>query len=97
MTDRWSGTGGGVFGFNQTATGDALASLLTGWALSGSRAEALLLRRHARTPSALYPNGLESDAEADFESWTCGGTWTRRAGSWKTTGRIRSTSSRSIR
>ena len=45
--DRWSGTGGGVFGFNQTATGDALASLLTGWALSGSRAEALLLRTRA--------------------------------------------------
>jgi hypothetical protein len=46
-TDRWSGTGGGVFGFNQTATGDALASLLTGWALSGSRAEALLLTTRA--------------------------------------------------
>jgi hypothetical protein len=46
-TDRWSGTGGGVFGFNQTATGDPLASLLTGWALSGSRAEALLLRTRA--------------------------------------------------
>jgi hypothetical protein len=45
--DLWSGTGGGVFGFNQTATGDALASLLTGWALSGSRAEALLLRTRA--------------------------------------------------
>lgn len=45
--DRWSGTGGGVFGFNQTATGDALASVLTGWALSGSRAEALLLRTRA--------------------------------------------------
>lgn len=45
--DRWSGSGGGVFGFNQTATGDALASLLTGWALSGSRAEALLLRTRA--------------------------------------------------
>ncbi|HYP05794.1 MAG TPA: TonB-dependent receptor, partial [Bryobacteraceae bacterium] len=46
-TDRWSGTGGGVFGFNQAATGDALASLLTGWALSGSRAEALLLTTRA--------------------------------------------------
>lgn len=46
-TDRWSGTGGGAFGFNQTATGDALASLLTGWALSGSRAEALLLTTRA--------------------------------------------------
>ncbi|MBL8215326.1 MAG: TonB-dependent receptor, partial [Bryobacterales bacterium] len=45
--DRWSGTGGGVFGFNQAATGDALASLLTGWALNGSRAEALLLRTRA--------------------------------------------------
>ncbi len=45
--DRWSGTGGGVFGFNQTATGDALASVLTGYALSGSRAEALLLRTRA--------------------------------------------------
>lgn len=45
--DRWSGTGGGVFDFNQTATGDALASVLTGWALSGSRAEALLLRTRA--------------------------------------------------
>jgi hypothetical protein len=45
--DRWSGTGGGVFGFNQAATGDPLASLLTGWVLSGSRAEALLLRTRA--------------------------------------------------
>ena len=45
--DRWSGSGGGVFAFNQTATGDGLASLLTGWALSGSRAEALLLRTRA--------------------------------------------------
>ncbi|HYZ85231.1 MAG TPA: TonB-dependent receptor [Bryobacteraceae bacterium] len=45
--DLWSGSGGGVFGFNQTATGDPLASLLTGWALSGSRAEALLLRTRA--------------------------------------------------
>lgn len=45
--DRWSGSGGGVFGFNQTATGDALAALLTGWTLSGSRAEALLLRTRA--------------------------------------------------
>ncbi|HYI97690.1 MAG TPA: carboxypeptidase regulatory-like domain-containing protein, partial [Bryobacteraceae bacterium] len=46
-TDRWAGTGGGVFNFNQVATGDALASLLTGWALSGSRAEALLLKTRA--------------------------------------------------
>ncbi len=45
--DRWSGTGGGVFGFNQSATSDALASVLTGWALSGARAEALLLRTRA--------------------------------------------------
>lgn len=45
--DRWAGTGGGVFGFNQAATGDPLASVLTGWALSGSRAEALLLRTRA--------------------------------------------------
>lgn len=45
--DQWSGTGGGVFGFNQLATGDALASVLTGWALSGSRAEAQLLRTRA--------------------------------------------------
>lgn len=45
--DRWSGTGGGVLGFNQAATGDALASLLTGWALSGSRAEALFLQTKA--------------------------------------------------
>lgn len=51
-TDLWSGTGGGVFGFNQTATGDALASLLTGWALSGSRAEALLLRTRANAVGA---------------------------------------------
>jgi hypothetical protein len=51
-TDRWSGTGGAVFGFNQTATGDALASLLTGWALSGSRAEALLLRTRANSVGA---------------------------------------------
>ena len=47
--DLWSGTGGGIFGFNQTATGDALASLLTGWTLSGSRAEALLIRSRANT------------------------------------------------
>ncbi len=47
--DVWSGTGGGVFGFNQVATGDALASLLTGWALSGSRNEALLVRSRANT------------------------------------------------
>ena len=45
--DRWSGTGGGVLGFNALATGDSLASVLTGWALSGSRAEALLLRTRA--------------------------------------------------
>lgn len=45
--DRWSGTGGGVLGFNQAATGDPLAALLTGWVLSGSRAEALLLRTRA--------------------------------------------------
>lgn len=50
--DRWSGTGGGVFGFNQAATGDALGSVLTGWALSGSRAEALLLRTRASTIGA---------------------------------------------
>ena len=50
--DRWSGAGGGVFGFNQTATGDALASVLTGWALSGSRAEALLLRTRASAVGA---------------------------------------------
>lgn len=50
--DRWSGSGGGVFGFNQTATGDALASLLTGWALNGSRAEALLLRTRANAVGA---------------------------------------------
>jgi hypothetical protein len=50
--DRWSGTGGGVFGFNAAATGDALASVLTGWALSGSRAEALLLRTRASAVGA---------------------------------------------
>jgi hypothetical protein len=47
--DVWSGTGGGVFSFNQAATGDPLASLLTGWTLSGSRAEALLIRSRANT------------------------------------------------
>ncbi|MBX5495285.1 MAG: TonB-dependent receptor [Bryobacteraceae bacterium] len=45
--DRWSGTAGGEFSFNQTATGDPLASFLLGWAYSGSRAEALLLRTRA--------------------------------------------------
>ena len=47
--DVWSGSGGGVFAFNQVATGDALASLLTGWVQSGSRAEALLIRSRANT------------------------------------------------
>lgn len=58
--DLWSGTGGGVFGFNQTATGDPLASLLTGWALSGSRAEALLLR----TRAAAYGLFVQTDWKA---------------------------------
>ena len=61
-TDRWSGTGGGVFGFNQTATGDPLASLLTGWALSGSRAEALLLRTRANAFRSFRANRLEGHA-----------------------------------
>lgn len=47
--DVWSGSGGGIFNFNQIATGDSLASLLTGWVLSGSRAEALLIRSRANT------------------------------------------------
>lgn len=45
--DVWSGTAGGVFAFNNTATGDALAALLTGWTASGSRAEAPLVRSRA--------------------------------------------------
>lgn len=50
--DLWSGQGGGVFSFNPTATGDALASLLTGWVNSASRAEALLIQSHANTLGA---------------------------------------------
>lgn len=45
--DVWSGSAGGVLGFNNTATGDGLAALLTGWAASGSRAEAPLIRSRA--------------------------------------------------
>ena len=47
--DLWAGLGGGQFGFNPVATGDALASLLTGWVNSASRAEALLIRSRANT------------------------------------------------
>ncbi len=47
--DVWSGQAGGVFTFNNTATGDALAALLTGWTNSGSRAEAALVGSRART------------------------------------------------
>lgn len=45
--DVWSGSAGGVLGFNNTATNDALAALLLGWANSGSRAEAPLIRSRA--------------------------------------------------
>ena len=47
--DVWSGQGGGVFGFNTTATNDSLAALLLGWTNSGSRAEAPLIRSRANT------------------------------------------------
>ena len=47
--DVWSGSAGGVFGFNTTATNDSLAALLTGWTASGSRAEAPLIRSRANT------------------------------------------------
>jgi len=52
--DVWMGTAGGVFTFNQAATGDSLASLLTGWVLSGERAEALLIRSRANTFGAFF-------------------------------------------
>jgi hypothetical protein len=41
--------GGGTFAFTPVATGDALASLLTGWVASGSRDESDLLRTVAGT------------------------------------------------
>ncbi len=40
---------GGVFAFNDTATGNALASLLLGWVQQGSRVEALPLRTRSDT------------------------------------------------
>jgi hypothetical protein len=47
--DVWSGQAGGVFTFNPTATGDALASLLLGWTNTGERAEAPLIRSRGNT------------------------------------------------
>lgn len=50
--DIWSGQAGGVFGFNNTATGDSLAALLLGWTNNGSRAEAPLVSSRAMTMGA---------------------------------------------
>jgi hypothetical protein len=57
--DLWSGLGGGQFGFNPVATGDALASLLTGWVNNAARAEALLIRSRA--------NALGAFAQTDWK------------------------------
>jgi hypothetical protein len=45
--DLWSGLGGGQFGFNPNATGDALAALLLGHVNNAARAEAVLIRSRA--------------------------------------------------
>lgn len=47
--DLPEGNAGGTFTFNPVATGDSLASLLTGWVASGSRAEVPLIRSRADT------------------------------------------------
>ena len=52
--DVFLGSGGGRFVFNPNATGDALASLILGHTVSGSREESLVIRSRANSYAAFF-------------------------------------------